>query len=113
MLSFEPLKMNMPKVTTGDTFPAMRFTETSADTDLARVKLLVKRQWTDEEEILLTLDSDVSGITIINSDAGSWVYEIDRISEIALESGVYDYEIETTDSLGTITTEFVGEWKIL
>ena len=111
MLNLVPQTLNLPPVTTGDTYPAIQFLETLADTDLTRVRMKVKDRVSGAT--VLSLDSDTTGITITNATAGAWDYSIDRIDTITLAAGWYDFDIETTDDVGTITTEFSGAWQIL
>lgn len=110
-LNLDPLVMPWPRVTTGDTFPAMRITETRSDTALVRVRVKVKAQGSDVTN--LDLDSDTTGITITTATAGAWDFQIDRIDTVSLAAGWYSYDLESTDDAGTVKTEFKGSWQIL
>lgn len=111
MLNLEPQVLNLPSVTTGDTYPATQFLEVLADTTLARVRMKVKHETTGE--LALSLDSDVSGITIAETAPGEWDYSIDQINEITMAPGFYVFDIEVIDTNGTKFTEFSGKWEIL
>lgn len=101
----------MPSVTTGDTFPAIRITESEAEESLARVRVSITKS--GETSPSLELDSDTSGVTITTATAGSWDFTIGAINPVTLSEGSYAYDIETTDGAGSIRTEFSGTWTIL
>lgn len=111
-LHLEPLRYNWPAIQRGDTMPAQVFADTSADTDLTRVRIKI----CDSDGVKqVTLDSSTSGITINNSTAGGWNFTIDAISTAtteALSPGLYAYDLETIDSSGYVRTEFEGVWEI-
>jgi hypothetical protein len=109
-LDLKPLKWDWAAVTTGDTFPATNITDSGSDTALVRVRVKVKAS--GEATASLTLDSSSTGITITNATAGAWNFTIDMI-QVALAAGTYSYDLETTDSAGTVRTEFAGTWEIL
>lgn len=110
-LDLTPLRWDWSPVTQGDTFPACQITETSADTDLSRVRVKIKAA--GSTSAALTLDSSTTGITIGSATAGDWAFTIGAISTGSLTAGVYSYDLETTDSAGTVRTEFSGTWEIL
>lgn len=111
-MDLTPLKWNWPPVTQGDTYPACQIAETDSDTDLARVRVKVA----DVDGVtVLTLDSDTAGVTITTATAGAWDFQIDAIpaaTTTSLQSGIYSYDLETTDDAGTVSTEFSGSWQI-
>lgn len=108
-LNLKPMRWKWDSVTTGDTYPAIRIQETSSDTAISAISLVVKDS--DNTEAL-TL-SNGSGITITTATAGAWDFTIDAISPVTLSAGVYYYELQITDDAGTIRTEFEGTWQIL
>lgn len=110
-LDLTPLKWDWAPITQGDTFPATLITETSADTDLSRVRVKIKAA--GSTSAALFLDSQTTGVTIGNATAGAWSFTIGAISTSSLAAGVYSYDLETTDSAGTVRTEFSGTWEIL
>jgi hypothetical protein len=109
-LDLTPLCWNWAPVTQGDTYPAARITETSADTALVRVRLKVKDT---QGNTLLTLDSATTGITLTATAAGAWDFLIAAIDTDPIPPGSHHYDLETTDSAGTVRTEFAGTWQIL
>ena len=108
-LDLKPLRWDWPEVVTGDTYPATNITESDHESDLARVRISIVAS--GETTPALTLDSDATGITI--NDASAWDFTIDAINPVTLDASVYSYDLETTDSAGTIRTEFSGTWTIL
>lgn len=113
-LNLKPMVWNWPPLTRGDTYPASNIVETESTADLARVRIKIKTSGSSEASI--TLDSDTSGVTINNATAGSWDFDIDVIAASTtseLTAGFYSYDMEITDSLGQVRTEFTGSWKIL
>ena len=66
--------------------------------------------------------SDDSGITIIDSSANAWQYQIDPILRVGFAAGNYSYKIDVyldVDSDGVeidaddyLQTHFYGTWKI-
>ena len=112
-LNFTPLRFDLSAITRGDTFPAIQFEDSAAGTDLTRVRMKVCNA---SGSTVISLDSDASGITINSSTAGSWDFTIGPISAATTEdlaAGLYAYDIETIDSVGTVRTEFDGNWEIL
>jgi hypothetical protein len=110
-LDLTPLFWNWPGITQGDTYPACNFTETEADSTLARVRCKIKLAGVT----VLTLDSDTTGVTLNATGAGAWDFTIDAISAATttgLAAGYYDYDIQTTDGNGVVRTEFKGNWEI-
>lgn len=113
-LDLKPLRWDWPAVTTGDTYPACQITDTAADTDLSRVRIKIKAQ--GGTTAALSLDSSTTGVTITTATAGAWDFTIGPITAAqtaTLDPGLYLYDIETTDSAGTVRTEFSGIWEIL
>lgn len=111
-LNLEPLRYDWPSIQRGDTMPAQVFSDSSADTDLSRVRVKI---CDSDGTTQVSLDSSASGITINTSTAGSWNFTIDAISAAttdALVAGLYAYDLETTDSAGSVRTEFEGTWEI-
>ena len=111
-LNLAPLVWDWEGITAGDTYPACNITETEADTTLARVRVKIKLDGT----LKLTLDSDSTGVTLNSTGAGGWDFTIDAIpaaTTATLAAGYYDYDLETTDTNGTVRTEFSGCWPIL
>lgn len=111
-LDLEPLAYNLPTIVRGDTMPAIVFADTSADTDLSRVRMKV---CDSSGSIALTLDSATSGITINASTAGAWNFTVGPITAAqteALTAGLFAYDLETTDTAGSVRTEFNGTWRI-
>jgi hypothetical protein len=107
-----PLEWNWPAFTRGDTYPAMNLADTDAEADLARVLVEV---FDSSGTLILTLDSDATGITINTATAGAWDFTINSMlpaATAALPEGTHTYELKTTDSLGNVFTEFAGTWKI-
>ncbi len=112
-LDLSPLVWNWTAITRGDTYPATRIQEEDATTDLVRVRLKVRATG---GTLLLSLDSAASEITIDDDTAGSWDFTIPAISAevtATIRHGVHNYNIEITDSAGTVRTEFSGTWEIL
>ncbi len=108
-----PAKWDWEAITQGDTFPAIVLSATGTTVDLARVRMTVRDVDGVEQ---LTLDSDTSGITIDTATAGAWQYTIGPISAAltgAMDEGVHNYDIETTDASGNVATHFKGCWEIL
>lgn len=111
-LNLDPLEWEWVPITQGDTYPAINITETLADTDLVRVRLKVKDS---NGNILLSLDSDIAGITINVATAGAWDFTIDEMPEettAAIIAGTHRYDMEFTYDSGTVRTEFAGDWQI-
>lgn len=111
-IDLKPLHWDWPPVTKGDTYPAFQITETEADSDLSRVRVFIKDT---DGAALLTLDSNDSGVTINTATAGAWDFTVGPITADqteALGSAFFSHEIETTDSAGTVRTEFAGSWQI-
>ena len=112
-LNLSPLRYDLTAITRGDTFPAIQFADSAADTDLSRVRMKVCNA---SGSTVISLDSDATGITINSSTAGSWNFTIGPISAATTEdlaAGLYAYDIETIDSAGSVRTEFDGNWEIL
>lgn len=110
-LDLTPLRWDWVGVTKGDTYPACNITETEADTALSRVRVIIKLAGV----VILTLDSDTTGVTLNGTGAGGWDFTIDEISAATtatLAAGYYDYEIKSTGSNGVVRTEFEGNWEI-
>lgn len=111
-VNYTPLAYDWPSITKGDTYSPQRIQETLSDTGCARVRVEVRNS---KGEIVITRDSDVSGITIADSTAGAWDFTIDAFTAAetgALPVGTYSCNIEVTDSAGSERTEFKGYWKI-
>ena len=90
---------------------ACNITETEADTALSRVRVIIKLAGV----VILTLDSDTTGVTLNGTGAGGWDFTIDEISAATpatLAAGYYDYEIKSTGANGVVRTEFEGNWEI-
>jgi len=105
-------RMDWPSIKQGDTLRAIQFNAANTTSDLSRVRCKVKN---DEGVTIVSLDSNVSGVTINNSAAGSWQYTIESIPASATEliaSGLHNYDIEITDSDGVVETHFEGCWEI-
>jgi len=110
-INLKPLNWNWDAVTTGDTYPAINIVETSSDSALTRARVTVKASGSAVAS--LTLDSDATGVTINVATAGAWDFTIDEINPVTLTTGWYNYDLETTDAAGVISTEFKGTWQIL
>jgi len=112
-MNLRPLKWNWSCITQGDTYPATNITETSADTTLSRVRVKIIKA--NATATALTLDSNTTGITLNGTSPGGWDFTIDEIpaaTTATLDAGSYAYDLETTDSVGTVRTEFRGTWEI-
>lgn len=108
-LNLTPLRWDWASITQGDTFPATNITESEHDSNLTRVRIKIRPS--GQSTALMILDSSTSGIVINN--AATWDFTISPISTSSLSSGFYSYDLETTDALGIIRTEFNGTWEIL
>lgn len=106
-LDLKPMRWDWSPVVTGDTYPATNITADITDTTLSRVRVKIKPA--GEATAAITLDSNATGITINN--AATWDFTIAAIT--APEAGVYAYDLETTDSAGSVRTRFFGTWPIL
>lgn len=109
-LDLTPLQWNWDPVVTGDTYPAAQITETSSETALSAVRLKIRASGSSTPVLSL---SGGSGITITTTTAGAWDFTIDAIDTSTLDAGIYAYDIETTDSEGTVRTELQGIWQII
>ena len=113
-LNLNPLRWDWPAVKSGNTYPAAQLTDSASDTDLARVVVEIREE--GATAVSLTLDSNASGVTINTATAGAWDFTIRAITHLetaALANGFCTYEITTTDSAGTVLTEFEGSWQII
>ena len=101
---------NFATITAGDTYPAadVRIEHAYVST-LTRVRIMFSP--CSGGAPVLTLDSASTGITITN--AATWEFTIDRIAAVPLAAGNYAYQMETTDSAGTVRTETRGTWQII
>jgi hypothetical protein len=107
-----PQRLDWPAITQGDTFRAMVFACTDSDTILARVRCKVK---SPTGALLLSLDSDDTGITLDSTTAGAWQFTIGPILPATTEgmpAGCNQFDIEITDSNGIRDTDFSGCWTI-
>lgn len=109
-LDLKPIQWIWDPVTTGDTYPAINLTDTSADEDLSAVAIEFRLAGSSTAALNL---SNGSGITINTATAGAWDFTIDEMTAVSLAAGTYSYDIQTTGSGGTVTTEFKGTWRIL
>lgn len=110
---YEPLRYDLEPIVRGDTFPAIVFSDSSADTDLARVRMQICNS---AGTAVVTLDSAASGVTLNTTTAGSWnftVGPIDKDTTEAMAAGLYAYDLESYDTSGFRRTEFNGTWKII
>ena len=113
-INLKPLRWDWPDLTAGDTFPEIRVQESSSTTDCATVRVKIKPE--TSETASLTLLSSGAGVTIDDGTAGQWDFTINEIAASDTEDlapGNYRYDIEVTDSAGTVRTEFSGFWRIL
>lgn len=112
-LDLTPLCDNWDSVTQGDTYPAQRYQVAGTENALTRVRCKVKNRL---GTTLLNLDSNTTGITITTATAGAWEFTIAAFTAAVMEEiedGTHSYDIETTDSSGTVFTDFSGTWTVL
>ena len=112
-IDLKPMRWDWASVTKGDTLPAMNLVDTGADFALTRVLVIVEAK--DSDVAVLTLDSDVSGVTINTATAGAWDYTIAAISAATtagLTPGFYTINVKVYGST-VAHTDFKGEWEIL
>jgi|TARA_R110002111_G_scaffold237935_1_gene299203 hypothetical protein len=110
-LDLEPFRWNWGTITAGDTYPAENWLESNSDntTALSRVRIKIKDS---AGSTFATLDSSSSGITINAATAGAWDWTVNALTA-PTSAGIYNYDMETTDSVGVISTESTGQWEIL
>jgi len=112
-INLSPQAWDWASITRGDTYPACNLTATGTDTNLARARIKIRNA---DGGLLLTLDSNTSGITINTATAGAWDYTIDAISSATTSSlpvGIHLYDLEVTGANGVVSTHFKGYWEIL
>lgn len=98
----------------GTTRRAVAITSTDADVILSRVVVVIEEQGRDSAKI--TLDSNVSGVTIADGTAGQWNFTIDPISASitgALNPVFHTLYVTLTDSNGNVLEPIKGTWQIL
>lgn len=109
-LNLSPLKWDWARIQKGDTFPATNITESLSTTNLSRIK--IDFYLSGSTTSALTLDSNVSGVTINTATSGAWDFTIAAIQTAEMTAGIYSYELKSTDAGGVIRTEFIGTWEI-
>ena len=112
-LNLKPLVWHWDTVVKGDTYPAATITESSSDSALERIKIEIKSNGNTTSS--LVLDSDATGITLNNTDAGAWNFTIDAISAETtdtLDEQYYAYQLKSYSANGVVRTEFVGNWEV-
>ncbi|HEY9816469.1 MAG TPA: hypothetical protein V6D20_11830 [Candidatus Obscuribacterales bacterium] len=93
---------------------ATQITESTSDTDLSRVEVIIEPYGSDTAS--LTLDSNATGVTLTTTTAGAWDYTIDAIASASTDTltpGYYTVTHRVTDTAGTVTTVSKGTWRIL
>jgi len=108
-----PQTYEIPACVSGDTFPGLRISSVTINgaaptTALASVRVDF-RTAPDAAAAALSLNSSSSGITINNN--ATWDFELDAFT-ITLDADCYFYDIETTDSGGTVRTYLRGSWTV-
>jgi len=93
-----PLKnITLDPVAAGETWGGLTFSiDASDDTAYASELTRVRMSWRNSAgAVALTLDSNVTGITIVTATAYGWVYTVEPAA-LALAAGFYTWAIETT-----------------
>jgi hypothetical protein len=103
-----PLCMDWPSISEGDTFPKVRFEEEWSGSGLAEVRVVVLDE---EDEVVMEL-SGGDGVTVYDSEAGGWDFEIDEFI-VEVPAGVYKWMLVTVDEDGRGRTEFKGKWIVV
>ena len=105
-------RWNWKPITQGNTRPGTNFTETSSTSALTAVEVRLKLPDSTVADITLT---SADGITINSATAGAWDFDIDEIPAATTDGytpGIYSYEMDVTESSGTVTTILKGSWEI-
>ena len=104
---------NWKPLTQGNTRPGTNFTETLSESALTAVEIRMKLPESTTADITLT---NGDGITINTATAGAWDFDIDEMTAAQTDAytpGVYNYEMDVTESAGTVTTIIKGTWPLL
>lgn len=107
-LKLTPFVWDLPAITAGDSYPGILIegTDEPDGIDLVRVQMQMRNA---SGAIVLDLDSDDTGITIV--DVETWEFRIEAFTAPTV-AGVYKYDIQTTDSAGDIATIVRGTLTI-
>jgi len=111
-LNLIPFQWNWATIKAGDTYPAATITEDAGgdgDTTLVRVRCKIKDS---DGSTYIILDSENDGITINDSSAGAWDFTIESFTAPSV-AGIYNLDLEWTDSANVVTTATAGTWEIL
>lgn len=104
---------NFPTTFTGDTLDAVPFVITRTPTgldDLASVEIDFRLNNVNNCTTAKTLTNG-NGVTI--TDANTWAFTVDAITELDLAPGFYVYSIKCTDVTGRIKTYVRGSLTVL
>lgn len=103
-LKLTPFAWDLLPIKAGDSYPGILIegTDEPDGIDLVRVQMQMRNA---SGTIVLDLDSDGEGITIVNAE--TWEFRIETFTAPS-PAGVYNYEIEITDSNGDDITIVEG-----
>lgn len=108
-----PAQITLPPIVRGDTWDGISVTLSSSGTALAdsltSVRMIFHEAAADTDTLTLT---STGGDISITSTAG-WEFTVDPITPFPLDPGTQYWNIETTDSAGSIKTYLVGTIQIL
>jgi hypothetical protein len=109
----KPAKIKLPPIFIADTWDGLRISLSTNGTALADRLTSVTMVFHEPDSTvsILTLTSTNGGITI--TDGPSWQFTINPITPFPLTVGTKYWNIETTDSGGSIKTYLVGTIQIL
>lgn len=97
-------ELNFPTHTKGDTFPAVEFTVTGIDLSASTITMDVR----NAGKRVARFDNDTNGgITLVSGTQFTFDEQV-----INFQPATYQYDIQITESDGTITTLLGGNWVI-
>ena len=114
MSDYLPAEYTIPACVTGDTFPSLVVDSITVSgvapaNTLASVRMDIRTTPT-ASTASKALTSAGGDITI--DSAANWGFTVEPFA-IALTARTYYYDIETTDSSGTVRTYLTGTWKVV
>jgi len=108
-----PAQITLPPIVRGDTWDgisvSMSTNGSSLDDLLTSVRMTFHEAAADTDTLTLTSTGGDISIT----SAANWEFTVDSITPFPLAAGTQYFNIETTDSAGSVKTYFVGTIQIL
>lgn len=116
---YRPQPWDWEEIVTGCTYPPARLTEPVGGENLSTTildRVVITIQARDSNVDALVLDSDTTGVTLLNTAAGAWDFTVDEISATDMEdlpAGDYDVTMMIYHDTDKKVCASKGTWKIL